>query len=159
MITDPKVLSRFWPKVSVGDSDECWNWEAFVDARGYGKFSLYGRPRLAHRVSFAIHKQDPKGWLVLHSCDNPACVNPNHLRLGTDKDNSDDKISRGRDRHALGKENGRAKLTAEAVREIRALYATGNHTHRELAKQWGVSHSTIGGAVKGTWWSHVKPDA
>lgn len=96
------LSERFFAKFEIGEPDECWNWLGSRD-KGYGKISDgvteggHPRPRGAHRVSYEIHKGPiPPGLLVMHSCDNPACVNPAHLSLGTVKDNGIDMARKGR---------------------------------------------------------------
>ena len=87
---------RFWGKVEVPSYGECWEWTA-GKIRGYGSIFYNGKTHKAHRISWKIHfGKIPKDMCVLHECDNPSCVNPSHLFLGTHKDNSDDKIQKGR---------------------------------------------------------------
>lgn len=92
---DYEVLNRFWAKIHKTDS--CWLWTAGKKIDGYGKFKIHGQCVLAHRVSYAIHYGSfPKSNLILHSCDNPSCVNPAHLRIGTQSDNISEAWSKGR---------------------------------------------------------------
>ena len=102
----------------------------------------------------------PDKPFVLHHCDIPACVNPRHLYAGTQQDNVNDMVRRKRQAPAeltrhLGEEHGRAKLTDDDVREIRALYATGNYSQPILGKRYGVVHSTIGRIVRGEHWANL----
>jgi hypothetical protein len=92
------VAERFFAKVVQSAGDECWHWTAFCDRRGYGQFSTRDMPSArAHRVSWVIHHgQIPDGMCVLHRCDNPPCVNPAHLFLGTLRDNVHDMMTKGR---------------------------------------------------------------
>ena len=109
--TDPKI--RFWRKVDK--TAGCWNWTAGTSHNDYGLFSLsrlQGMVR-AHRLSFVWASgqtlQDIQGKVVRHTCDNTRCVNPDHLKVGTHQQNSDDMIQRGRDRKAFGAANGRSR--------------------------------------------------
>lgn len=93
----PSLAERFWPKVERREPDECWPWKASVTGRGYGRFALSGKARHAHRVSYEIaNGQAPGDLFVLHRCDNPPCVNPAHLFLGTNTDNVRDAVAKGR---------------------------------------------------------------
>jgi hypothetical protein len=97
---DPEALARFWAKVDIKDIDSCWLWTASLNSKGYGSFAVRGSGVSAHKISWALAKND--GVLsdakshVMHSCDTRSCVNPNHLSLGTPKDNARDAINKGR---------------------------------------------------------------
>ena len=137
---------RFWSKVDRGDPDQCWEWKAATDRWGYGKFRIDEKKKYAHRVSYEFHHGPiPEGMLVLHSCDNPACVNPAHLHFGTHQDNM---IERGeRNRSASGKNNGQVKLTTDQVHQIRIRYATGGVTQKQLAEEFEVTQQQISNII------------
>jgi hypothetical protein len=141
---------RFWAKVEK--TDGCWLWQGTKTTFGYGVFS--GRP--AHRVAYALtHGPIPDGLCVRHSCDNPPCVNPAHLSVGTLADNRADCVARNR--QAKGSVNGRAKLTERDVQLVRAFYAEGVLTVTELSLMFGVSRRAIRLALDGKKWKHVPP--
>jgi hypothetical protein len=150
---------RFWRYVTKTGDNDCWEWEGQRLSNGYGRISL-GAKVLgsdgAHRVSWRMHnKQEiPQGWHVMHKCDNPSCVNPNHLTIGTPKDNTQDMIRKGRKRTVapLGEGNGKSLLNAEKVRLIRS--STLNHA--ALGRQLGVSPNCIRGVRTGRTWSHIE---
>lgn len=135
---------RFWEKVDVGSADECWTWKASINRLGYGSIGWNRKVVEAHRVSFFLANGIwPGEKHVLHSCDNRACVNPSHLRLGTHRENMKDMSVRSRaDKHS------KRLLTIEQAREIRAKRESGV-TLRGLAKEYGVSKSVIDGIVYG----------
>ncbi len=152
----PKPIEeRFWPKVdkSAGP-DGCWLWTAYCHPNGYGQFHFMRRRRPAHRISWMLVKGPiPKGLFVCHHCDNPPCVNPAHLFLGTSADNQRDSSNKGR--MHLGEADGNSKLTKEEVLEIREEYAHGDMLQRELAKAYGVTPTQIGNIVKRKFWKHI----
>lgn len=95
-LVDFKVIKRFMNYIDMRDDDECWPWLGGL-TNGRGMFSYQGKNEYAYRISYLINKGPiPNGKLVMHSCDNGNCINPKHLKLGTHKDNSDDKIAKGR---------------------------------------------------------------
>jgi hypothetical protein len=110
---------RFWARVQKGPG--CWLWQGAKNQRGYGLAYYDGKKnQTVHRLMWRLHFGEiPEGKLVCHTCDTPSCVNPEHLFLGTNQDNSDDKIAKGRYKHGI------KRMTPEQVREIRALKASG----------------------------------
>ena len=137
------VHDRFWSKVQRCADSECWPWLAHRSARGYGRIAIGRRSVGAHRVAWTITNGPiPSGKFILHHCDNPPCVNPLHLYVGTQADNVRDREERHRRVDPTGELHGRAKLTAAAVRTIRERAATGE-THRLLASEFGVVESAI----------------
>ena len=142
---------RFWRHVSPEPNSGCWLWDGPVDENGYGRFRVGARKERTHRLAYRLHCGSvPPGFRVLHACDIPACVNPSHLRLGTDADNVADKVER--DRCAWGERLPSSKLTAQQVAEIRRR---DGQTHRSLAAEFGVSHSTIGAILNGVKWKRL----
>lgn len=161
-----------------GGVDSCWLWTAAI-VRGYGAFHVIRSKSVkAHRFAYELWIGPiPEGMCVCHTCDNPRCVNPAHLWLGTNAENTHDKIAKGRARYigqynpARGERNGHvthpertlrgesqhaSKLTAELVRAIRADYGTGTTSCSELGVKYGVSNSTIHRIVRRTAWAHIE---
>lgn len=153
----PSLSERFWSNVSAGDPDACWEWHGCRDGNGYGKIGVRGVMKLAHRVSMLLAGNDPGEMCVLHRCDNPPCVNPGHLFMGTKKENTQDMVVKGRARGkvSLGSENGIAKLTEESVREMRRLRGDGEKLST-LAAQYGICESNVSQICRGTAWRHVQ---
>lgn len=143
---------RFWDKVDR--SGECWTWTATRGLNGYG-YLVVGpghRSGLAHRLAYEFaHGSIPAGMLVRHTCDNPPCVRPEHLRLGTPAENVGDRLARGRQHR--GERTGGARLTAEQVRAIRTLAAT--TSQRAIARMLGVNRATVADVLHGVTWTHV----
>ena len=137
---------RFWERVDRRGPDDCWEWTAGRVPAGYGAIKLSRGPVVkAHRFSYELHKGPiPKGALILHSCDNPGCVNPAHLRAGTAKDNTAD---------ALHRKRLHAQLTEDDVRAIRRDRKS--TPIAALADRFGVSESTISLVVNKKRWAHL----
>lgn len=149
---------RFWRKVRKGSPDECWEWTGGrTGTNGHGQIrNAQGDKDLAHRLSWQLHYGPiPDGLLVLHSCDNPICVNPKHLHLGTASDNIKEAYDRGLLTPKRGVLNGHAKLTGEQVMRIRYEYAVGQRTQRDIARELGVSQSAIMCIVTHRTWAHL----
>lgn len=141
------VRERFESKWMPEPNSGCWLWFGIFDKNGYGRFPLYldgkNRVLLAHRISWEIYRGETNGLFVLHKCDVPACINPDHLFLGTQADNMADCARKGRavgNRGlVVGEKHGMSKLTWEAVREIR----DSSLTQYQLADKFGVHQSLV----------------
>lgn len=146
------LKARFWAKVSVRKDSSCWAWDSNKTVKGYGQIYVgEGQsPVGAHRLSYMIHHGPvPDGMYVCHSCDNPECTNPNHLFLGTPKDNTQDMLTKSRE--AWGMKSGSRKLTTDQVISIRRAYADGESIDI-LMGIFGVSRSCITDIVTGRRW-------
>ena len=144
---------RFWSKVDKTVS--CWNWSACTDKDGYGIFWLNDGNSRAHRVSMMLEGCDiPSGMMVCHTCDNPSCVNPDHLYIGDSQTNVDDMIERGRVASQRGEMNGHSKLTESIVREIRDRVFAGE-TQRAVAKSLNIDHKHVNMVILRKCWKHI----
>lgn len=154
------LADRFWSKVRRGGPDDCWNWQAGADNFGYGRLTVGSkkdktkRVELAHRTSWFLLTGEWATLCVLHQCDNPRCVNPRHLFLGTRQDNMADKMAKGRQRNPRGEGVAISKLTAEKVLDLRRRHAAGE-TIAELAKAAHLSWNGVQAAVTGVTWGWV----
>lgn len=150
------VQARFWEKVDVRGADECWHWKASRNRLGYGRFKYASyRGVSAHRASLIIHTDaDHETLCVLHSCDTPSCVNPAHLRWGTQMDNTRDKIERGRQRFGDhgGFKNPRCTLTPEQLAEIVRLIDHTNQNNKQIAARYSITHAMISKIRTGNAW-------
>lgn len=136
--------------------DGCWEWVAVKNQDGYGNFKFQGIMVKAHRISYQIFNGDIYNNLcVLHTCDNPGCVNPAHLYLGTQQDNADDRETKGRGHEKSGEANGRAKLTAEEVWQIREVFATQLYTQRELGHLYKIANTVVSKIVRFELWPNT----
>jgi hypothetical protein len=145
---------RFHSLIDQRGPDECWPWLGRRNRRGYGSLHIgkvgYRASRLAY---FLANGEDPKELGILHSCDNPPCVNPAHLSPGTQRENMQDAVRRGRMPRG---ENAPATYLVEAeVREIHALYATGEYSIAEVARMCGAHPGTVAGIVYARNWTHL----
>ncbi len=165
ILMDEEAQRRFWSYVNKVAGDECWNWILPTKREGYGLFGMktckqYG----AHRISWILfhRKPVPIGMLICHHCDNPSCVNPAHLFLGTSRDNNRDRHMKGRsklpiltpEKAARGERCANSKLKTEQVLEIRRRHKDGT-TAKSLASMFKVSERAIGQIVHRETWRHV----
>jgi hypothetical protein len=164
------IIERFWMKVTKrgrrvkGVRGRCWEWTGALDTHGYGQIaenkpegSSKPAPRyLAHRFSYRLHFGEiGVGLVIMHRCDNPVCVRPTHLKMGTHEDNVRDRGSKNRTARGAATINGGAKLYAETVREMRRRYAAGGTTCAKLGKEFGVAGPTATHAIFRRTWKHV----
>lgn len=148
-------VERFWSHVQTGQLDECWLWQASMRGH-YGSSYYNGKRDSAHRVSYLINRGDiPPDMEVMHTCDNPACVNPAHLQLGTHAQNMHDMSVRGRQVSVYGERAPRGKLKEWQVREIRELLKVGELSQRQIAERYGVSAVAISYINTGYSWKHL----
>lgn len=163
MITE-ELKKRFWSRIRTKDINECWEWEGAHCPNGYGQMKIPKSRKLitVTRLSLAIAENlnflpSPK-ILCCHKCDNPKCVNPNHLFWGTHYDNQMDSVNKGRSKPGFnktnqqGESNVNAKLTKKNVEEIRTLLGQ-NKSNRSIAETFGVTHSTISSIKKNKTWT------
>jgi hypothetical protein len=137
---------RFWSKVDKSDEAGCWNWTATKHRQGYGMIRINGKMVGSHRYSWEMHHGPvPNGIEVCHTCDNPTCVNPSHLFLGSHADNMFDRSVKGR---------AAVKLNEEQVRTMRARYANGER-QAKIAADIGVDPSLVSLIVRRKAWAHV----
>lgn len=138
-------------------TDGCWNWTGSHNGQGYGTvFSDSHRKTYVHRLAYELWLgKIPSGMCVCHHCDNSRCVRPDHLFLGTAKDNMADCAKKGRS--AFGEKNGHAILTSDHVLQIKRIYSEGGITQQALGLQFGVSREVIGNVVRGRNWLRVGP--
>lgn len=159
-LLDEGFIQKFWEKVDIRTHDECWMWTAYKNQDGYGvckvKIDKKWKTMLSHRVSYFI----TFGFFVcgenrcLHSCDNPSCVNPNHLFVGTQKDNIEDMYKKNRQTILYGIRSGMAKLNDEKVHEIKKMLSEMVPID-EIAKKFGVTKNNISSIKTGKTWRRV----
>lgn len=148
-MTRTKTLEqRYWEKVDKNGptmphmTTPCWEWMGRRNDYGYGDFNVNNRCAKAHRVGFQLeYGPIPQGLQVCHKCDNPSCQNPDHLFLGTNYDNAQDRELKGRGHDKRGEKNGRAKLIRSQIIEIVNL--KGKERIRITAARYGVSYATV----------------
>lgn len=157
---DMAFMPRFFARFTKGKKNECWEAAGYPIGGGYVQIRMAKRRlQRIHRISYKYYIGNiPIGLHVLHSCDNPRCVNPSHLFIGTDQDNADDKISKGRQGAARGERNKGCKLTNKQVLEIRRVHnkclGSKNGT-KNLASKYNVHPSTIQRIVNNKRWRHL----
>ena len=152
------LVVRFYDKWKFSsnkfDEEFCWEWLGYLDKGGYGAIKVSGVPKQAHRVSWELHRGDiPEGKMVLHKCNNSKCVNPNHLYVGTHRDNMLDAIKAGTFAGLKkGESHSSSVLTTENVKNIRELYITGIFLQSSLAEMYGISKAQLNNIVHYRQW-------
>lgn len=158
------IQERFWEKVDVYSGLPCWLWNGAHDKWGYGSFRPIDRTVKSHRyvLELIAGYVVPADKCVLHNCDTPACVRPQHLYIGTRGDNARDMASRGRqfyqknpDLVIKGSSHPQARLTEDAVQEIRRLSATGMR-QVDIARRFGIAQPTVSDIALRRYWKHVQ---
>lgn len=146
IIKGQEIWRRFLGRILITEQG-CWDWTGGKNKAGYGALRVESEQVLAHRISYALYKGEiPEGMNVCHSCDRPCCVNPDHLFLGTDKENSQDMVKKGRSLH--GEKCLQAKLKRQQVSEIRAS----DEGAFSLSRKYGVGPGQIWRIRKGHCW-------
>lgn len=148
------TLDDFWNQVNKNAANGCWEWTGNLIRSGYGVLTFNGENQLVHRLSYELaNGAIPYKMCICHSCDNRLCVNPAHLWLGTYQDNMIDKVNKGRARYnpSPGENNGRAVLTEDQVRDIKANTLTASQN----AKLYGVTKYNIHSIRQGKSWKHI----
>lgn len=160
---DERAEARFLASFDRRSDDECWPWKLGRLANGYGRFYYRGRTHSAHRFVYErSYGPIPAGMFVCHHCDNPPCVNPAHLFVGTAADNTADMMRKGRYRQGSrenvvrGEDVARSVLTERDVRAMRAIRAERGSPYYVIAQQFGVATRTAWLAVTGRTWAHVE---
>ena len=152
--------ARFWAKVSPEPNSGCWLWAGAIGSGGYGHLGINRTIKLAHRISWEIHRgKIPRGLCALHKCDNRFCVNPDHIFLGTRGDNAKDMAAKGRAKAVRGSKNVRSKLTEQKVLDMRRIRRDHGTSYAEIARVFGVSPTLTYYVVSGRHWRHVRTDA
>ena len=144
------IEQQFWPKVKKVEEDKCWLWIGAKNKLGYGNINVRGKYTNAHRVSYELHfgHIDEKLY-VCHKCDNPSCVNPRHLFVGTPQQNDDDKVRKNR--QVRGVLHPNHKMSEKEVINIRDECGT----HQKIALKYGVSRRLIGMIKSKNIWKHI----
>jgi len=144
---------RFFSKIYI--TDDCWIWHGTINATGYGVFFLsYNRKQiLSHRYSYQLFYKTEltTSRIIRHKCDNPLCINPRHLIIGSHADNVKDRVERGRS--AIGENNGRSKLTIKDVKYIRKNYR--QHSRKELANIYSVDRKVVYDIIHNNTWKDI----
>lgn len=169
-VTDERLYQKFLTLIDQRFPVECWEWKGSKGSKGYGLLCLSSYQEKAHRFSYRYHSQKriTSNLLVCHKCDNPSCVNPAHLFLGTPNDNVQDMVKKKRHAHGpkhskahqnihSGSLNGRSKLTEEDVREILDLRKHGLSCH-EISVVFNIHKSSIKKIAAGETWGHLRQE-
>lgn len=148
-----KIIKQRLSDCCYEGRNKCWIWNSSKSKSGYGKIKFNGKDWRAHRLSYWIHKgKFSLNLRVCHSCDNPSCINPDHLFVGTDQENKDDQIRKNR--HPKGEKIGQSKLKNGDILIIREMSKNGI-SQQAIADKYGVVQTTISGIVRRKTWKHI----
>lgn len=146
---------KFWKLVNISEADSCWEWQGRRHARGYGTIKDGGKLRLAHRVSWEIHFGPiPEGMCVCHKCDNPPCINPSHFFLGTNQENTADRVAKGRSGRTQGEANHQAKINNSIVLDI-FIFRGDGFGSKEIAEALCIRRAMVNDVLSRRRWKHV----
>lgn len=149
-----ELKNRILNNIQINKETECWEWQKAKNGDGYGTTTHLGIRYPVHRLSYELFVNIiPSNKQILHSCDNPCCCNPAHLRVGTNYDNVQDRQKRNR--QAKGVTHGRHKLTEEEIISIHNLYATGKYIQQDIADEFNVSRSHICNILNDKFWKYI----
>lgn len=158
-------MEDFWKYVNVIDENSCWEWQGEKVVKGYGRFYIGQKRFVASRYCYDnfVEKIKDTTLQVCHKCDNPSCVNPKHLFLGTPQDNTKDMVSKGRNfivpkelrKFPAGENNGNSTLTEKDVLEIRNKYVPFQYGAQTLAKEYGINKKTVQSILRRNTWKHI----
>jgi hypothetical protein len=151
------IKDRLLSKIKIDKKTDCWIWQGAQKGRGYGAVHYNKKLRRAHRVSFEVFVGEiKKGKILLHSCNNPLCINPKHLSPGTHQENTKQMIEEGRANPPKGEKHYAAKLNKKDVAEIKSLIEETNLSNAKIAERFNVDRRSIWGIRLGKTWKHIK---
>lgn len=139
--------------------DDCWHWDGCRNEWQYGKILVNKKCKMAHRVAYEVwNGAIPIGKIIMHTCDCPPCINPQHLKIGTDLENSQDMYRKKRSKHFSGQENKNSKLTNNIVSKIKNEIKNNPYYGQlaDLAREHKISYSVIKKIKRGENWKHIK---
>ena len=152
LYTRRPFMQRFEEKIEMIPECGCWIWTAATNIHGYGLFIFNGKMQSTHRISWQVYRGAiPAGMFILHRCDTRLCVNPNHLRIGTQKENIQECHSKGRAGYKFGEHNGQSILLESQVLQI----MSDSREHYIIAKDYNISSSLVSALKKGKRWQHI----
>ena len=154
-----QTIFDVWKYINKGREDSCWECNHCPDKDGYGRMCIDYKTIKCHRLVYELtFGPIPDGLFVLHKCNNPKCCNPNHLYIGTAKENNNQCLGEGRFISSLGERNGQSKLTAQNIIDIKKLYSSGEYYQKDLGKIFGVKISQISRIINKKRWKHISKE-